>query len=185
MSNYRRAKMPGGCYFFTVVTYRRQPLLIHPESRRILRESILETRRDHPFVIEAWVLLPEHMHCLWSLPPGDSDYSTRWSIIKGRFSKRARELFRRPEWLNESKAKHRESTLWQRRFWEHEIRDQEDFNRHFDYVHWNPVKHGHVTRSADWPYSTFHRYALQGLYPPNWGGNGMDHWSPGKFAEPP
>ena len=157
MSNYRRAKTPGGSYFFTVVTYRRQPLLTLAESRAIPRSMIRETRQKHPFVIDAWVLLPEPLHCIWTLPPGDTDYSTRWGIIKGGFSKQARKLFQRPEWINRSKAKHRESTIWQRRFWEHEIRDQDDFNRHFDYIHWNPVKHRQVAPAIDWPYSTFHQ----------------------------
>ena len=185
MSNYRRAKTPGGSYFFTVVTYRRQPLLTLADGRVILREMVREVRRNHPFTIDAWVLLPEHLHCIWTLPPGDADYSTRWGIIKGGFSRQARELFRNPEWINRSKAKHRESTVWQRRFWEHRIRDQEDFNRHFDYVHWNPVKHGHVARVGDWPYSTFHKYAAQGLYQLDWGGSGIDLWVPERFADIP
>jgi putative transposase len=91
-------------------------------------------------------------------------------LIKAGFSKQARALFHHEEWMNASKEKHRESTIWQRRFWEHQIRDPNDFNRHVDYLHWNPVKHGHVTRVGDWPYSTFHRYVAEGLYPANWGG---------------
>ena len=170
MPQYRRAQTPGGSYFFTVVTYRRQPLLIHPESRRILRNVVRQVRREYPFTIDAWVLLPEHMHCIWTLPEGDSGYSKRWGIIKAAFSKQARSLFKREEWMSESKTKHRESTIWQRRFWEHQIRDQMDFNRHVDYIHFNPVNHGHVTRVADWPYSTFHRYVRDGIYPENWTG---------------
>ncbi len=170
MSQYHRVRMEGGSYFFTVVTYRRQPLLTQPESRQILREVVQQVRQEYPFVIDAWVLLPEHMHCIWTLPPGDSDYSKRWGLIKAGFSKRARDLFRRDEWMNTSKAKHRESTIWQRRFWEHQIRDQEDFNRHVDYVYWNPVKHGYVARVADWPFSTFHRDVRAGIYPELWCG---------------
>ena len=170
MSNYRRAQTPGGSYFFTVVTYRRQPLLVDPESRRILRTIIQQVRKEYPFTIDAWVLLPEHMHCMWTLPTGDADYSKRWGLIKAGFSKATQALLKRPEWINRSKAKHRESTIWQRRFWEHQIRDQEDFNRHMDYIHWNHVKHGHVSRVADCPFSTFHRYAAQGVYPPDWTG---------------
>jgi putative transposase len=170
MSNYRRARTPAGSYFFTVVTYRRRPLLVDLESRRVLREMIQQVRQDLPFCIEAWVLLPEHLHCIWTLPRGDADYSKRWGLIKAGFSKRMRDLFRNPEWINDSKAKHRESTIWQRRFWEHEIRDQEDFNRQVDYIHWNPVKHGQVSRVADWPYSTFHRYVRHGVYPLDWDG---------------
>ena len=126
MSQYRRVRTLGGSYFFTVVTYRRQRLLIHPDSRRILREVVQEVRREYPFVIDAWVLLPDHTHCVWTLPEGDSDYSKRWGLIKARFSKRANELFKREEWMNKSKIKHRESTIWQRRFWEHSIRDQDE-----------------------------------------------------------
>jgi putative transposase len=118
--------------FFTVITYRRQPLLIHPESRRILRDVIQRVQQKYPFVIDAWVLLPDHTHCVWTLPSGDSDYSKRWSLIKAGFSKRVGELFKREDWMNKSKVKHRESTLWQRRFWEHSIRNQEDFNHPID-----------------------------------------------------
>ncbi len=170
MSQYRRMRTEGGSYFFTVVTYRRQPLLIHPESRQILRTAIQQVRQVYPFEIEAWVLLPEHTHCVWTLPAGDSDYSKRWGMIKAAFSKQTRHLFRREEWMNKSKIKHRESTIWQRRFWEHQIRNQEDFNRHVDYIHWNPVKHGHVVRVVDWPFSTFHRYVRAGMYPESWCG---------------
>ena len=178
MANYRRARTPGGSYFFTVVTYRRQPLLIQPESRRILREIVREVRRQYPFIIDAWVLLPEHMHCIWTLPPGDIDYSKRWGLIKAGFSKQASEMFKRVEWISPSKARHRESTLWQRRFWEHQIRDQSDFNRHVDYIHWNPVKHGHVARVIDWPYSTFHRDVQAGIYPKDWGGEAAPRFIP-------
>ena len=111
MANYRRARTPGGSYFFTVVTYRRQPLLIHPESRRILRTIVRDVRRQYPFVIDAWVLLPEHMHCIWTLPPGDTDYSKRWGLIKAWFFKQAREMCERAEWISPSRAKQRESTL--------------------------------------------------------------------------
>lgn len=183
MSNYRRAGTPGGSYFFTLVTYRRQPLLTEPDSRRILRESIIEVRRELPFRIDAWVLLPEHLHCIWTLPPGDADFSKRWGLIKAEFSKRAGDPFRRAEWINVSKAKHRESTIWQRRFWEHQIRDQADLNRHMDYIHFNPVKHGHVARVIDWPYSTFHRYTTQGVYPPDWGGGDAGECEGRKFGE--
>jgi putative transposase len=171
MSDYRRAHTPGGTYFFTVVTHRRQPLPAHPESRRLLRGIIEDVRRQHPFVIDAWVLLPDHLHCLWTLPEGDSDYSRRWGMIKGGFTREARAIFERAEWLGESRSKHRESTIWQRRFWEHRIRDDDDYRRHIDYIHWNPAIHGYVGRVADWPFSTFHRYVKAGLYPENWGGD--------------
>ena len=169
MSNYRRADVRGGCYFFTVVTYRRRPILTDPPARHLLREAILTTRQNYPFIIDAWVLLPDHLHCIWTLPEGDNDFSTRWNIIKAWFSRQAKTLYHQAEWLNTSKTKHRESTLWQRRFWEHLIRDEEDFIRHVDYIHFNPVKHALVTTVKEWPYSTFHRYVAEGIYPQNWG----------------
>jgi len=158
MPNYRRPKIPGRSFFFTVVTYRRRRLLHLPESRQALREVFSKVRRRHPFNIEAWVLLPEHLHCIWTLPVGDSNFSARWALIKAGFSKRTRSLFHVEEWLNESKVKHRESTIWQRRFWDHKIRSDEEYQAYMDYIHYNPVKHGYVLRAVDWPHSTFHRY---------------------------
>jgi putative transposase len=123
MPNYRRTNSPGATIFFTVVTYRCRPLLTLTESREMLRRVIIEVRRQHPFDIDAWVLLPEHIHCIWTLPPGDRDFSKRWGLIKAGFSKQAHPLFHRSEWITQSKVKHRESTIWQRRFWEHQVRD--------------------------------------------------------------
>ncbi len=171
MSNYRRSQIPGGCYFFTVVTYRRRPLLIDPEARGILRAVIEEVKASLPFTIDAWVLMPEHIHCIWTLPTGDHDFSKRWGRIKAGFSKGAKELFRHEAWLNDSRRRHRESVIWQRRFWEHAIRDGEDYNRHMDYLHYNPVKHGLAERVRDWPYSTFHRHVKRGVYAVDWGGD--------------
>lgn len=169
MSTYRRAFVPGGTYFFTVVTFKRQRFLIEPKSRRILREVIAIVRQQHPFSIDAWVLLPDHMHCIWTLPEGDADFSKRWGLIKAKFSQETREIFFRPELCSQSNLKRRESTVWQRRFWEHYIRNDADYQRHVDYIHYNPVKHGLVTQVAHWPYSTFHRFVKAGLYPDNWG----------------
>ncbi len=171
MSNYRRSKTPGASYFFTVVTYKRLAILTKPESRRILRAVISEVKKEYPFTIDAWVLLPEHIHCIWTLPRCDADYSKRWGLIKAGFSKQTKTLFNHSEWLNQSKNKHRENTVWQRRFWEHQIRDQKDFNQHMNYIYYNPVKHGHVSQVIDWPYSTFHRDVKKGIYSSNWGGN--------------
>jgi putative transposase len=170
MSRYRRARTPGASYFFTVVSYRRQPILCHAAVRKALRNAIEQVRQSRPFIIDAWVLLPEHLHCIWTLPPGDADYSTRWSMIKRRVSLASSEKYKRAEWLVASKAKHRESTLWQRRFWEHQIRDEEDFTRHMDYLHYNPVKHGLCNHAAEWPHSTFHRFVAKGVYSADWGG---------------
>jgi len=173
MPNYKRLKSCGSTYFFTVVTHQRRPIFYIPECIEHLRSSIIETRRSYPFLIEAWVLLPEHMHCIWTLPDAEFDYSRRWGLIKQGFTKRTRGLL--PDQTNSlSRIKHREASVWQRRFWEHQIRDEKDFNNHFDYIHFNPVKHGHVKRVQDWPFSTFHRSVKEGIYPVDWAGGGLD-----------
>jgi REP-associated tyrosine transposase len=171
MLTFIRSKKRGGTFFFTIITYRRRKILTIPESINILHEVISEVRREHPFFIDAWVLLPDHMHSIWTLPKGDDDYSRRWGLIKARFSRSARTLFHLDDLMTDSKEHHRESTIWQRRFWEHQIRDERDLNAPLDYLHYNPVKHGMVANVAEWPYSTFHRYVEQGLYPANWGEN--------------
>ena len=170
MSEYRRDRTPGGTWFFTVVTCKRRRVLTHPAVRLALRQAVEKTRISHPFAINAWVLLPEHLHCLWTLPNDDTGFSARWSIIKRRTSQA---LADRPDLLppsTQTRTKRRESTLWQRRFWEHRIRDEDDLRHHLDYIHWNPVKHEHVTSVADWPWSTFHRWVERGWYPNDWGG---------------
>jgi putative transposase len=168
MSRYRRASVAGGCYFFTVVAFRRQPILCDDAVRDALHSAIETVRVLRPFVIDAWVLLPDHLHCIWTLPEGDADFSTRWMMIKRLVSVACRDAYRRTDLMSDSKQKHRESTLWQRRFWEHQIRDDDDFSKHVDYVHFNPVKHGLVGSALEWPYSTFHRYVKEGVYPADW-----------------
>jgi putative transposase len=138
--------------------------------RSALRHAIEAVRSDSPFIIDAWVLLPDHLHCIWTLPEGDADFPSRWMRIKRKVSLARRENYRRLDWISASKKKHRESTIWQRRFWEHQIRDDDDFARHVDYLHHNPVKHGYVERVSDWPYSTFHRYVRGGLIARDWSG---------------
>ncbi len=170
MSRYRRANTEGATYFFTLVTYRRQTLLCDEIIRRALRQAVEAVRLKRPFKIDAWVLLPDHLHCVWTLPPGDAEYAIRWSMIKRSVSLACSTEYRCLEWINSSKRKHRESTLWQRRYWEHRIRDNLDFARHIDYIHYNPVKHGLCQRAVDWPYSTFHRYVSGGVYTADWGG---------------
>ena len=170
MSRYRRAITVGGTFFFSVVAYRRQPILCDAAIRTALREAVLSVRRTKPFSIDAWVLLPDHLHCVWTLPPDDGDFSGRWSLIKSAVSRAVGAQYRRTEWLNASKLKHREGTIWQRRFWEHCIRDENDFQRHVDYLHFNPVKHGLVSCVADWPHSIFHRFVAEGKYPLDWAG---------------
>ena len=152
-----------------------------PESRVALRNAIEEVRIQYPFAVDAWVLLPDHLHCLWQLPVGDKDYSKRWGLIKSRFTKRTKHLFQRDEWMSDSKRRHHEGTLWQRRFWEHQIKDEADYRAHMDYIHFNPVKHGLVDSVIEWPYSTFHRYMRNGVYEPNWGGGGCE--VSGEFGE--
>jgi len=155
MSNYRRARVPGGSYFFTLVSHERRPVLTGENIRTALREAVKTVRDEHPFFVEAWVLLPDHLHCIWQLPEDDADYSLRWAKIKRLVRHR----------LGMSAAE----KLWQPRYWEHCIRDENDFARHVDYIHWNPVKHGLVRCAADWPYSTFHRFVAAGAYPQDWG----------------
>jgi putative transposase len=181
MSNYRRSRTDGGTWFFTLVTYKRRRLLVEPEARRLLRTVIGEVKDLYPFTIDGWVLLPDHLHCIWTLPSGDNDYSKRWGLIKARFTKGAKILFHRDDWLTTSKQKHREGTFWQRRFWEHEIRDDDDYACHLDYLHYNPVKHGLVRTVADWPFSTFHRDVRKGLYPVDWGDDSIE--TSGNFGE--
>jgi putative transposase len=169
MPNYRRLWRPGGTYFFTVnLLDRNQDLLIlHIDS---LRQAVRATKLERPFHIEAWVVLPDHMHCVWTLPAGDNDFSNRWKAIKIRFVQKLPSI----EHRSNVRIANGERGIWQRRFWEHAIRDENDYLRHVDYVHWNPMKHGLVEKISDWPYSSFHRYVRKGLYPANWaGGSGL------------
>ena len=182
MPNYRRSNTRGGTYFFTVVTHHRQPILCNENIRNALRRAIIDTRREHPFGIDGWVLLPDHMHCIWTLPPDDRDYGMRWARIKRHVSKHCGTIFHRSELKSPSRKRRHESTLWQRRFWEHRIRDDRDFQTHMDYIHFNPVKHGIVKQVRDWPYSTFHRYVRRGVYSPDWAGAGIEAIE-GSFGE--
>ena len=166
MVNYRRDRTPGATWFFTVAIADRQSDLLVREIER-LRAAVRRVRTDWPFRIDAWVVLPDHMHALWTLPQGDNDFSTRWRLIKSNFSR----ALPRGEPISPSRARKGERGLWQRRFWEHRIRDEADFRRHMDYIHINPVKHGYVRRVVDWPFSTFGRYVQQGVYSADWGGN--------------
>ena len=182
MSEYRRANIPGGTYFFTVNTFRRTKLFTREPFRIALRVGIELARATLPFNIEAWVLMPEHLHCIWRLPEGDADFSKRWAIIKRSVSKQCGHLVEIDNALSESKLARKESVVWQRRFWEHQIRDDLDLQRHVDYIHYNPVKHGHVAQVADWPYSTFHRYVREGIYPPDWAGVADDVLEAGELT---
>lgn len=169
MPEYRRNFVPGGIYFFTVVTFHRHPLLTSDDARRLLHDAMTFVDRRFPFETVAICLLPDHLHCIWSLPEGDSNYPLRWNQVKRSFSIAYRKSVSLGEQPNASRLKHREASIWQRRYWEHTIQDQGDLNNHIDYIHYNPVKHGYVGRAADWPWSSFHRYVREGLYPPDWG----------------
>ena len=166
MPNYRRAFVPGGCWFFTVnLLERRKSLLVdHIET---LRLAVAATRKNLPFTIDALVVLPDHLHAVLTLPPGDADFSTRWRLIKNRF---ARELPKQ-ERLSPVRTARRERGIWQRRFWEHLIRDEGDYARHIEYCYINPLKHRLVTRIGDWPHSSFHRDVRAGLFPADWAGD--------------
>jgi putative transposase len=176
MSGYRRAKLEGGMLFFTVVLADRSSNLLirHIEQ---LREAYRAVQRRLPFETKAICILPDHIHAVWTLPPGDSDFASRWSQIKRGFSR----AIPAAQLRSPSQAQKREKGIWQRRFWEHVIRDDADFERHVDYIHFNPVKHGYVTRVCDWPYSSFHRYVRNGLLPLDWGGNVAE--IKGRFGE--
>lgn len=166
----------GGTYFFTV-TLRNRKSSVLVDWIDELRECVRDMLREKPFHIDAWVVLPEHLHTVWTLPPGDDDYSTRWKLIKSRFTRR---LIKAGLPIDQNERG--EYNLWQGRFWEHTIYDETDYANHIDYIHYNPVKHGWVKRVSDWPYSTFHRYVEKGIYPADWG-NAISE-SPNHYGEP-
>ncbi len=166
--HYRRSKTPGATYFFTVVTYRRRPILCEPDTIALLREAFNTVKQQHPLVMDAIVILPDHLHGLWTLPADDTDYSTRWMLIKSYFTRRCPPAFKTAR--SEALRHKREPTVWQHRYWEHQIRDERDFERHCDYIHYNPVKHDQVVRVVEWPYSSFHRLVREGVYPLDWAG---------------
>ena len=169
MTRYRRART-GRTYFFTLVTFRRRPILCYAPIRAELRLALQNVRLARPFDVDAWVLMPDHLHCIWTLPADDVDYSTRWNLIKRSVSRFVDVSMRAQGAVSASRLKHRDSTIWQRRFHEHEIRDERDFERHMDYEHFHPVPHGYAESAAAWPFSTFHRYVRAGVYPADWGG---------------
>ena len=164
--HYRRSTVEGETYFFTVnLANRHSDLLLHHiDVLRTVTERVIS---HHPFAVTAMVVLPEHLHAIWRLPPCDADYSTRWALIKAGFSR----MLEQNETIRASRRRKRERGIWQRRFWEHQIRDELDLSQHVDYIHFNPVKHGWVTRAVDWPHSTLHAYIARGLVVPDWGGD--------------
>jgi putative transposase len=165
MVRYRRNLVPGGTYFFTVtLVNRRSRMLV--DHIGALRAAVRRTRAAHPFTIDAVVVLPEHLHIVMTLPQDDANYASRLSLIKRRFTTAVEQ-----GGVSIPRHANGEHVLWQRRFWEHTIRDERDFERHVDYIHFNPVRHGLVTRVRDWPYSSFHRYVRDGILPMDWAGD--------------
>ena len=164
MRHYIRARRQGATYFFTVNLQQRDGNRMLVERIIDLRAAFEKVRRVHPFKIDAIVVLPEHLHTIWTLPVDDADFSMRWALVKARFSR----AIVAGEFVSNSRARRRERGIWQRRFYEHMIRDDRDFHAHIDYIHWNPVKHGYVERVVDWPYSSFHLYVRNGWLPGDW-----------------
>lgn len=173
---YRRAAIGGGTYFFTVnLAERSRTILVDYVDALLAVTQRVKSR--HPFHVAAMVVLPDHLHALWTLPEGDCDYPTRWMLIKAGFSR----FIAAGEQRNASRKSKGERGIWQRRYWEHLIRDDSDYERHVNYIHYNPVKHGYVKHAADWPYSSIHRYIEAGIVGQDWGVAGLDE--EGKFGE--
>jgi len=170
MRRYRRNR-EGSLFFFTLVTHQRRGILTTESGRSALREAIQTVRKEHPFQIQAIVLLPDHLHAVWELPRNDNDYSTRWRLIKSRFTRRWIQLGGESGLVTSSRKRSGEQAVWQRRFYEHTCRDEADVTRCIEYIHMNPVKHGLAQRASDWPWSSFHRYVRAGRDPPGWGGS--------------
>lgn len=168
MPNYKRSYY-GRTYFFTVVTHNRKPLFWDATVVDLLRAAIRNVQATNPFEIDAIVVLPDHVHCIWSIPEGDVDYSKRWGRIKAGFTKSMGRGHGNGFSGNASRTRRHEGENWQRRFWEHQIRDEEDYQTHCDYIHYNPVKHGLVNEPAAWRFSSFHRFVQNGLYAADWG----------------
>ncbi len=158
MPKYRRARIPGGTYFFTVVLANRKSSLL-VDNFDLLASAIKRTKNSRPFRTHGWVVLPDHIHTIWTLPKHDSDFSGRWRVIKKSFTRSCK-----------SRHKGLKVPFWQNRFWEHAIRGEADLEDHLNYIHINPLKHGYVQQVKDWPYSSFHHYVEKGFYPHDWGG---------------
>ena len=169
---YRRAFVQGGSFFFTLVTEKRRPLFSSADAVEVLREAFKTVRSTRPFNLDAIVVLPDHLHCIWTLPPGDADFATRWRLIKTWFTKHCDPALRQKP--SDVQVKRREQALWQHRYWEHMLRDERDFERHVEYIHYNPVKHGYALSPSDWPHSSFGRYVEAGIYEANWGCGRVD-----------
>ena len=169
MPGYTRSKQRGGTFFFTVVTHERHKLLLLAPVLSALRESFAEIQKVQPFTLNAWVVLPDHRHGIWTLPDGDRDYGKRWGRIKAGVSTRLAKSYRFKPEENTSRFRRNESPVWQRRFWEHRIRDEIDLYAHMDYIHYNPVQHGLAASVKDWRFSSFHTYVKRRVYSRDWG----------------
>ena len=168
MTDYRRFYIPGATWFFTVNLAQRRNNHLLVDQIDLLRAAFRYVKQRKPYQMNAVVIMPDHLHCIWTLPSDDTDFSVRWKLLKSHFSR----AIPKDEKISTSRESRRERGLWQRRFWAHLIVNQDDMNTHIDYIHWNPVRHGKVRQVADWPYSSFHRYVEQGIYPANWGHSG-------------
>jgi putative transposase len=166
--DYRRNLQPGGTFFFTAVAYRRQPLFGEPAAFALLQDVLREVKAQRPFRMEAWVVLPDHLHMMWTLPPGDANFSQRWSKIKGLFTHRWLVAGGREAGVTRGKRRDARRGIWQPKFIEHTIRNEDDWIAHVEYIHYNPVKHGYVAHPKAWFRSSFAEYARRGLYPANW-----------------
>lgn len=164
MPNYIRNQIAGASYFFTITLADRRSSML-TDHIHLLRNAYQRANTLHSFKTVAIYILPDHLHAVWQMPEDDGDYALRWRMIKSHFSRQ----FSASDNRSNSKIKHREKGIWQRRYWEHQIRDDLDMQRHIDYIHYNPVKHGLVAKAIDWPHSTFHRYVKQGVYSEDWG----------------
>jgi putative transposase len=169
MTAYRRWRVAGGTYFFTQVVEDRRPILTEEIARTALRSAFVTIRRKRPFRVDAIVLLPDHLHTVWTMPEGDCDYATRWRLVKKSFTRQYLAAGGQDAPRSPSRREKSERAVWQRRYFEHTCRDEADLKRCVDYVHVNPLKHGLVERVADWPWSSFHRYVRLGEYTPDWG----------------
>ena len=169
MPNYRRPHIPGGTYFITQVPYQRVPWLCGDVGRQALREAIITVKKSHLFSVDAIVLLPEHFHCLLTLPSDDADFSIRLKLIKIHVTRHYGSVLNINRPVSPSRQKRGERNLWQRRYWEHWIRDERDFATHCDYIHYNPVRHGLCKAPQDCPFSNVHRFIAEGIYRSDWG----------------
>lgn len=183
MPEYRRAQVPGGTFFITIVTFKRSPIFSNPQARAFLHGSWEDVTKRFPFTTEAICMLPDHIHALITLPEDDANFSSRIREIKHLFTKAYLAEFGSSRPRNQSRIDKGEASIWQRRFYEHTIRDERDFETHIEYIHYNPVKHGLVDRVSEWEWSSFHRYVKNKLYLPDWGEGQALKEDQNKFGE--